>query len=87
MFIVKYHHEYQNQLELHHDGSFLSLNILLNDNKEFEGGGTFFYDGIISYLNQGEMIVHSGKIKHAGLPITKGIRYILVGFISIDDFF
>lgn len=86
MFIVKYHHEYQNELELHHDGSFLSLNILLNDKKEFEGGGTFFFDGIISYLNQGEMIVHSGKIKHAGLPITKGIRYILVVFISIDDF-
>lgn len=87
MFVVKYHQDFQNELELHHDGSFLTFNILLSDKNNFEGGGTFFYDGIISYLNQGDMIVHSGKIKHAGLPITKGTRYVLVAFISIDDFF
>jgi hypothetical protein len=85
-FIVKYNENFQNELELHTDGSFITFNILLSDTKDFEGGGTFFSDGITSYLEQGDMIVHSGKIKHAGLPITKGTRYVLVAFISIDNF-
>jgi len=86
MFIVKYHQDFQNDLELHQDGSFLTFNILLSEINDFEGGGTFFYDGIVTHLNCGDMIVHSGKIKHAGLPITKGTRYLLVAFIDVDSF-
>lgn len=86
LFIVKYEKEKQNSLELHHDGSFLSFNILLSNTTNFEGGGTYFSDGIISYLEQGDMLVHSGKIKHAGLPITNGTRYLLVAFIDVDNF-
>jgi hypothetical protein len=85
MFIVKYEKDKQTSLELHHDVSFLSVNLLLSNTCDFEGGGTFFSDGIISYLEQGDMIVHSGKIKHAGLPITNGTRYLLVAFIKVDS--
>lgn len=84
LFVVKYSHDAQNSLEMHKDGSVLSFSILLNDVNEFEGGGTYFDDGLTAYLNQGDMIIHSGKIKHSGLPITKGVRYLLVGFIDID---
>jgi predicted 2-oxoglutarate/Fe(II)-dependent dioxygenase YbiX len=86
MFIVKYHQDFQSELEIHKDDSFVTFNILLSDKNDFEGGGTFFYDGIISNINQGDMIVHSGKIKHSGLAITKGTRYVLVAFISVDEF-
>lgn len=86
LFIVKYEKDKQNKLELHKDGSFLTFNLLLSSSKDFEGGGTFFSDGIISYLEQGDMLVHSGKVKHAGLPITNGTRYLLVAFIDVDNF-
>lgn len=85
LFIVKYEKDKQNSLELHHDGSFLTVNLLLSSTNDFQGGGTFFSDGIISYLEQGDMMVHSGKIKHAGLPITNGSRYLLVAFIEVDN--
>ena len=84
LFVVKYSHEAQNQLEMHCDDSFLSFSILLNDNSEFEGGGTYFDDGLTYHLNKGELLLHSGQIKHSGLPITKGKRYLLVGFLHIN---
>ena len=82
-FVVKYNSEMQNELELHKDGSFLSVNILLSDPSDFEGGGTFFNDNTISSLEQGDVLVHSGNIMHSGVKIKKGTRYILVAFVSI----
>ena len=84
LFIVKYDEQMQNKLDLHHDGSFLSMNILLSDPKDFEGGGTYFNDGLTVFLEQGDLLVHSGKVKHSGLPVTKGTRYIMVAFVIID---
>ena len=90
IFIVKYEYNKQNNLEKHLDGSLFSFNILLNDPNDFEGGGTRFYykNDIISCENtKGGLIIHSGKVYHEGIPITKGIRYILVGFIGyLKDF-
>ena len=83
LFIVKYNENTQNSLDLHHDGSFITVNLLLNDTSEFEGGGTYFNDGTTVFLEQGDMLIHSGKIKHAGIQITKGKRYLLVAFIGI----
>jgi hypothetical protein len=84
VFIVKYKHNEQSFLELHKDGSFLSFNILLSSPDEFEGGGTYFDDGLIMTQEQGDLTIHSSKINHAGLPITKGTRYLLVGFVNLD---
>jgi len=84
LFIVKYDEQMQNKLDLHHDSSFLSINILLSDPKDFEGGGTYFNDGLTVFLEQGDVLVHSGKVKHSGLPVTKGTRYIMVAFVVID---
>jgi len=83
LFIVKYKHDDQNFLEIHKDGSFLSFNILLSNCSDFEGGGTYFDDGLIMKGEQGDLIIHSSKINHSGLPITKGTRYLLVGFVNI----
>jgi len=84
LFIVKYKDNEQNYLDMHCDGSFLSFNILLSDTADFEGGGTYFDDGLTAYLEQGDILIHTSRIKHAGLPITKGTRYLLVGFLNID---
>lgn len=93
LFVAKYDSDTQNELKMHRDGSFLSFNILLSNHNDFEGGGTYFDDGITIYLEQGDVVVHSGQILHSGNKITKGIRYILVAFIAIiveckqDDIF
>lgn len=84
LFVVKYKEDAQNYLEMHKDGSFLSFNILLSDKNDFEGGGTYFDDGLTSHLEQGDILIHSSRIKHSGLPIVKGIRYLLVGFLNIN---
>ena len=81
LFVVKYSHDAQNFMDMHKDGSVLSFSILLNPAFEFKGGGTYFDDGLTVFLNQGDMIIHSGKIKHVGL---EGVRYLLVGFVDLQ---
>lgn len=83
VFVIKYDCDKQNSLSMHNDGNFISFSILLNGTNEFEGGGTYFDDGLTCHLNQGDMIVHSGLVKHSGLPVTKGVRYLLVGFVDM----
>jgi predicted 2-oxoglutarate/Fe(II)-dependent dioxygenase YbiX len=83
LFVVKYKENAQNYLDMHQDGSFLSFNILLSDPIEFEGGGTYFDDGLTAHLEQGDILIHSSRVKHSGLPIVKGTRYLLVGFLDI----
>ena len=85
IFIVKYKYDEQNELSRHKDGCAFSFNILLNDETEFENGGTIIYENgedILIKNTKGGLILHSGQSLHSGNKITKGIRYILVGFIS-----
>jgi len=85
MFLVKYNENLQNELEIHKDGCDLSLNVSLSEPNDYEGGGTLFTDGIRYILEQGDMLVHCGQVKHAGIKITKGNRYILVTFMNFID--
>ena len=88
VFFVKYEYnennDTQTSLEMHTDGSLFSFQILLNKNTDFDGGGTLFDDTYIHYPDIGDLCVHCGKFKHGGIPITKGKRYLLVGFLNID---
>ena len=81
--IIKYSDNLQLNLESHVDSGFLTFNIALNGKNEYEGGGTYFDDGITVNIDKGDMLVHCGKVIHSGLTLTKGTRYILVGFINI----
>lgn len=83
LFVVKYKHDEQKYLEMHHDGSFISFNILLSNPNNFEGGGTYFEDGLTTFLEQGDILIHSSRTKHAGKPVTKGMRYVLIGFLNL----
>jgi hypothetical protein len=89
LFIVKYEFNNQNKLSNHRDGSLLSFSILLNNKEDFDGGGTMMYlngvenKGTLYEHNKGELLIHPGKILHAGNEITRGVRYLLVGFINV----
>eukprot|EP00816_Leptocylindrus_hargravesii_P005282 CAMPEP_0196815686 /NCGR_PEP_ID=MMETSP1362-20130617/51248_1 /TAXON_ID=163516 /ORGANISM="Leptocylindrus danicus, Strain CCMP1856" /LENGTH=506 /DNA_ID=CAMNT_0042192735 /DNA_START=12 /DNA_END=1532 /DNA_ORIENTATION=- len=87
IFIVRYDHDKQPNLISHTDGSDVSFNILLND--AFEGGGTQFLhrpsgQTFSVYPEKGQGLVHTALLQHEGLAVTKGTRYILVGFLHID---
>ena len=85
MFIVKYEVDAQKSLNIHKDGTHLSFNIMLSDINDYQGGGTYFEDGLTSYLNRGDVLVHSGHINHGSHDITKGSRYVLVVFFNIVE--
>jgi len=95
MFIAKYEFDEtkcgQRGLGEHEDGSPWSFVVPLNERTEFDGGGTKFV-----YLNHGEQLYRptqgkcvffSGKNRHCGVPITRGVRYILAGFCGDDSDF
>ena len=89
MFVVRYDHDKQPELKIHTDTGHISFNVLLND--EFEGGGTRFQNGIGEAIYEitvkpakGQVLIHSARIKHEGLKVTSGTRYILVGFLNVD---
>lgn len=81
--IIKYSNELQNYLDNHIDSGFITFNIALNNISEYDGGGTYFDDGLTLKIDKGDMLVHCGKVVHRGLTVNKGVRYILVGFINI----
>eukprot|EP00956_Cyclotella_meneghiniana_P014624 scaffold22018_cov39-Cyclotella_meneghiniana.AAC.3 len=90
MFVVRYDggEEGQDRLRKHTDSSHLSFNVLLND--EFEGGGTRYHNRITKEAIDvnpavGEALLSHAMILHEGLQTTKGTRYILVGFNTIDE--
>ncbi|MDC1151831.1 hypothetical protein OAS95_04610 [Pelagibacteraceae bacterium] len=85
LFILKDSYDTQKQVETHHDMSLISFNILLTDTVNFEGGNTYFDDGITCRLEQGDILIHSSRIKHSDLPITSGCRYSLVGFVNVIE--
>jgi len=68
------------------DGLGLSFNLLLSDPADFEGGGTHFVANEFTneetvYIPQrGQMLAHYGGLRHASVPCTGGLRYIMVGF-------
>lgn len=86
IFVVKYSADAQKGLEAHTDGCLMSFNILLSHPDDFEGGGTWFEStNEIMQLNQGDALYHDARITHRGVDITKGERYILVGFVDTKD--
>ena len=81
--IIKYSNEIKSGLERHTDSSFITFNISLNSISEYDGGGIYFDDGLTFKNDIGDLLIHCGKMDHIGLPVKKGVRYILVGFINI----
>ena len=59
-----------------------TVNIALNSPSDFDGGGTWFQDGGASHrVDVGHALLHGSALAHAGVPITRGVRYVLVAFL------
>ena len=88
VFVVKYDAHAQNKLDVHRDHSVLSFVLLLSHPDDFEGGGTFYQTSNTTVQpEQGGLSLHCGKVRHAGVAITKGTRYILIGFMKVKSIF
>ena len=74
-------------LPLHRDGYELSFNVLLSEPESFEGGGTRLESLGLTVQPErvGDIFMHCGQMKHGGAEVTRGLRYILVGFVEICD--
>jgi len=86
----------------HSDTSAISFTVALNSQSDnsnnstssaFEGGGTWFEalgdsskSGKVVEANVGQAVAFAGPLRHAGFPVTKGVRVILVLFLYIDQF-
>lgn len=87
LFLVKYDAgaDGKAELALHRDGYLLTFSVLLND--EFSGGGTRLETLGTNVCPErvGDAFLHSGRMLHGGAPITRGTRYILVGFVEVGS--
>jgi len=88
VFIIKYTTLAHGRpgLPMHKDSSHLSFNIALStEHTDFEGGGTWIHllNDTVTH-HQGEALIHHSRVWHEGLPITSGVRYVLVGFIWVN---
>lgn len=85
-FLVKYSAEGgQRYLPEHTDESSHSFVLALNQDTEYEGGGTFF-TRIEAALRPplGHLLLFpGGNIRHGGNPITRGTRYIIAAFLFL----
>ena len=82
MFVVRYDAEEQRELVRHFDAGDVSFMLALSAQTDYAGGGTAFdaMGSEVVHLEQGELVLFDAALYHAGLPITRGKRYLLVGF-------
>ena len=84
-FIIKYPHDKQAHLGVHHDYSNITTLVNLNPGG-FTGGGTYFpkYKCNVNPKEIGMATLHPGNIthKHGARPTTSGTRYVVVSFIK-----
>lgn len=67
------------------DHKSITINVLLSDNDDFGGGGTYLKDiDQIIKLEPGEVLIHPGNLQHAGVDTTFGLRYLLVAFLECE---
>ena len=72
------------KLDMHTDRSVWTFIIALTEGRgqDYTGGGTFFEKlNATVHLQRGQMLIFRGKLRHRGVKITDGKRYLLVGFL------
>ena len=68
------------------DKSVWTFLIALSDGRgqDYSGGGTFFQAlNSTIHLQRAQMLIFRGKLRHCGVTITSGCRYLLVGFLVL----
>ena len=78
-YLLKYEHDKVNKMKLHYDLETVAMVVYLNN--DFEGGGTYFprWKYHLNPQVPGQAAMWPGGVshEHIGVPITKGIRYLL----------
>ena len=88
-FVARYKPNEQPSLKRHVDGTLLSFIIALSDSTAYDGGETHLGTNTTGSthsvrLERGEYLVFPGGLLHHSVkPVTRGERYMLVGFVSI----
>ena len=82
-FVVRYDADAQRFLPAHVDQSEISVTLALNALGEYEGGGTTFPDPlrVTARPDIGGVVAFGGDLRHAGAPVTRGVRYIVAAFL------
>jgi hypothetical protein len=70
---------------LHYDRCDVTAQLMLSASTDYEGGGTHFpsADSTVR-LERGQLLLHHGKLVHAGQDITRGTRYLMVWFCHLQ---
>jgi predicted 2-oxoglutarate/Fe(II)-dependent dioxygenase YbiX len=80
--VLKYSGDHKG-VELHHDRSDITINVMLSRSNTYHGGGTYFRDVDQNIrLEFGEFLLHPGDAVHGGTSITDGTRYLMVIFAN-----
>ena len=82
-FVAKYNKS-QPTSELTHNGNFLTLELQLNDTKDFRGGGVMF-DGDTDEisLSQCDMMIYTGMRGRTSGSVVDGEKFVLVILFDI----
>lgn len=83
-FVIKYDAASRRTLEMHRDASILTAVVALNPASVYEGGGTYFacLGKTLRLDFAGDVLLHCGKLQHAGRSVVRGERFVLVCFLD-----
>ena len=74
--------------DVHIDNGILALTVAMTPKDQYVGGGTFFEhmgsDDVLP-MDAGFGTFRPGSVRHGGHPVTSGTRYILGGFLLLED--
>jgi hypothetical protein len=88
VFVVKYDAAKQRSLVAHTDAGDVSFMVALSPRADYDGGGTRFaaLDGDVVHLDRGAVLTfEAAGCWHGGNDISRGTRYLLVGFCFARD--
>ena len=84
IFIIKNQKDITHSIKETTKNTFFTMYVLLSDELTFKDSGISFDDGISEFLNQGDLIIHSSKVKNSELEIYEGNKYILLAYIDLS---
>lgn len=68
---------------MHYDGCDMTMQLMLSNRDEYEGGGTYFRALRKTVkLRKGQVLVHPGELYHKGVDITGGVRNMVLCFMD-----